>query len=417
MNYANICYEKNPLISYKETDMVNIGDTFQYLALQDIYEEMEICKDKIIHLYKDQLWSYQGEPVILPINCLFTNYTHGTRIFPFSEKIVPVFLGVSFGSLELREEDICYLKQYEPIGCRDEYTRNRLRDSGVNAYTAGCISASLKRRSQQEENKDTVFLIDIPNEILPFLLRKYKNVEVMSHIISLSDVNTMENYVENRYNEYIKRAKLVITSRLHAAIPCAAAGIPVVFITKKRYSTFSWIEKWMPIYLTEDIEDINWNPEVMQYGTMQGIMKKLAYKRIMQKQDYQEEMLLLDDFYSNRNRNDYYTETNEMLHFIRDNLDQNKIRNYCIWGITPYAEQLYKYISVNYPEARLTAVFDKYRIVDFKGHRSQQLENIKKYKQNYMFVVGYRACLEAKEFLRNMEWDADYYYLFYDAKR
>lgn len=414
MKYANI-YSCDGGTGLGVSEYINIGDTFQYIALQEIYDKMGISYSEIVYLNKSQLWNYDGEEVVLPINCLFTNFTTETRIFPFSSRIKPIFVGVSFGGIELNESDIEYLRRYEPIGCRDEYTRDSLTKCGINAYTAGCISASLSEHASECE-KEKVYLIDLPENILQFFRNMFKDKCVeKSHIIS-SGIDDIEYYVKNRYIEYLNNAKLVITGRLHAAIPCATAGIPVIFITKKFYSTYSWLEKWVPLYLCDDLDKIEFSPKVNNYENIKKAMRELVIKRLKNIQDINGEIKIIDDFYSDRKKNDYYREIDKIYQFIKRRWKDNDKIEYCLWGITPYTEMVYNFIRKEYPDAVLVAVFDKYREVDFKGIRSVLLDGLQEFTKTFIFVTGYRASLEAKKILQEMGWEEDRYCLLYEIE-
>lgn len=64
--------------------------------------------------------------IIIP----FYGYSNANNITNFSPKIIPVFLGFATMANTYNTADISYLKKYEPIGCRDQYTMNAVRNSG-----------------------------------------------------------------------------------------------------------------------------------------------------------------------------------------------------------------------------------------------------------------------------------------------
>ena len=78
------------------------------------------------------------------------------------------------------------------------------------------------------------------------------------------------------------------------------------------------------------------------------------------------------------------------------------------------AKEIYRYISANYPNAVLQATFDKYREVELCGTKTMGLENLKRYKNCYLFVTGYRASIEGREVLTKLGWGEKRYYLLYD---
>lgn len=66
-----------------------------------------------------------------------------------------------------------------------------------------------------------------------------------------------------RAEELIKRyskARLVVTSRLHCALPCVALGTPVIFVPKdKNDIRFKGYNEFLNIYSPEDLQKIDWN--------------------------------------------------------------------------------------------------------------------------------------------------------------
>lgn len=153
-------------------------------------------------------------------------------IVKFFEKIVPVFLGLSIlTNIISGIKDIEYLKRYEPIGCRDEYTLEVMRNHGIKAYLNGCLTAAFPRVRNNEDNDLTkIFCVDISDE-----LKKHIPTNIINHCIFMSHTYykselhcSPEEKVRQVYKTYILEAKMVITSRLHVAISCIATGFPVI---------------------------------------------------------------------------------------------------------------------------------------------------------------------------------------------
>ena len=74
---------------------------------------------------------------------------------------------------------------------------------------------------------------------------------------------------EKLLEAYRSRAKLIITTLLHCALPAIAMGIPVVVFYPINDETarasdrerFSSIEGLVRVHRFEEIESVNWNPE------------------------------------------------------------------------------------------------------------------------------------------------------------
>ena len=108
----------------------------------------------VIRIPYQDLKSYSGEPVILPVN-IYVNWLPLPSGALFSDSIYPVFLGVSF-PYEIDDHLATWLKHWEPIGCRDEDTYRRVVTKGIDAYIAGCLTITLPERKKiQAETKFT----------------------------------------------------------------------------------------------------------------------------------------------------------------------------------------------------------------------------------------------------------------------
>ena len=91
---------------------------------------------------------------------------------------------------------------------------------------------------KNRERKDIIYAVDITKDCLKYLRSKTRaKVIVLSHGISQkmfleNDNEKRLNYAEKILNKY-RRAKCVVTERLHATLPCLAIGTPVLLISKK----------------------------------------------------------------------------------------------------------------------------------------------------------------------------------------
>lgn len=123
---------------------INLGDTLQEFAVLNLYKRMGINEKEVVRIDINDIHSYCGEYVLVPI-CI--NASVQDKIFPMSERIIPCFVALSlFSAVEMPAKLVNYFKTYEPIGCRDESTMQLMREYGISAYLAGCITATLPRR-------------------------------------------------------------------------------------------------------------------------------------------------------------------------------------------------------------------------------------------------------------------------------
>ena len=129
MKYGNLIH--NGLSRGEDNRVVNLGDAFEIIAIDEIYERMGISREQIVEIDMYELDKYNGEPVILPINFMLATQSMGANILKMSQNIIPIFLGVTFGQTRFTKEQLGLLKNSEPIGCRDERTKNILLSGGL----------------------------------------------------------------------------------------------------------------------------------------------------------------------------------------------------------------------------------------------------------------------------------------------
>lgn len=238
----------------------NIGDYIQSLA------SIQYLPSINQYINREKLGLYNGENTQLIMNGWFT---HEPKTWIPSQKITPLF--ISFHINKYAQEDmlsqagIQYLKQHEPIGCRDHYTAKILTEKGIEAYFSGCLTLTLDRyRVNDKERDDSIYIVD-PLFNYPSKKKFLTSFNSVRKYIKTGDIfriNEIQNILEKNFSneilssaQYIEhelpsltyseeqkfalaeellnkyaRAKLVITSRIHCALPCLALGTPVIFI-------------------------------------------------------------------------------------------------------------------------------------------------------------------------------------------
>ena len=85
MRYANL--KHNGLAYDKENRIVNLGDAFEIISIDQIYKRIGIPEEEIIYIDLYQLDSYDGEEVVLPINFMLFPYAMGKNMLQLSKKL------------------------------------------------------------------------------------------------------------------------------------------------------------------------------------------------------------------------------------------------------------------------------------------------------------------------------------------
>ena len=224
----------------------NLGDHIQILAIDNLYANMGINKDELVYINMEDLATYNGARVKLPVAFPLLRYNENGIAGMFSDKIEPVFIAFTVAKWFLEKEEVAYLKRYEPIGCRDEHTYQLLCKYEIDAYLNGCLTITLPQR-QITPNQNKIYCIDIPEKLkdkLPIKVRE--NAIFLSNIVD-GPLDNATRFASHRYQEYQDNASLIITSLLHISTPCVAYGIPVILARDLISYRFSWLDKLLPI--------------------------------------------------------------------------------------------------------------------------------------------------------------------------
>lgn len=269
---------KQALLIYESINQYfNIGDYIQSLAAN------QFLYDEPIFINREKLSRYDGEEVKLIMNGWFL---HQPKNWPPSYIIKPLFVSFHLNSTayEILEsnEVIEYFKKNEPIGCRDLNTMHKLKEFNIEAYFTGCLTLTLGERYKSVEKTNEIIFVDPYFEInfkLKNILKSISNIlmQGMSMIKLNRKLNkkfSIKNIIKTTffYQNYLKllnkeqilnakfthhylpenqfssekekfeyaqilvdtysKAKLVITSRIHCALPSVGMETPVIYINK-----------------------------------------------------------------------------------------------------------------------------------------------------------------------------------------
>ncbi len=214
----------------------NTGDEIQAIAGIQFLPFIDFFLDR----------EYQKAPDTNGKHTVFFNAWWGNRKlkWPPSENIDPVMLSVHteerFRSVIASSSRIVsFLKSKAPIGARDMITKRFMESIGVRSFFAGCMTLFLRKPHPAEKRDNTIYINDLSHEninLLPqWIVKKAKFVK---HTLDYGWGNTLltqERFVDAyKILEKYSHAKLVITRRIHAALPCVAMGTPVIFFNSAK---------------------------------------------------------------------------------------------------------------------------------------------------------------------------------------
>lgn len=266
---------------------INIGDYIQAVAAEQFFDQIDT------YIERERLDEYQGEPIRMIMNGWFM---HEPKHWPPAKNINPLFVAFHINSLAkdrlLAPESINYLKKYEPIGCRDLGTVDLLKSKGIDAYFSACLTLTLGYKYKTDKNSGKCYFVDpfyilhsndyatiIRNLIeLPFCFSSVKKIQKkMGKSSSFKDLLALVsfyreykklfdkkllleaeyichenanfhtqfptdedklNYAKTLVKKYAE-ASLVITSRIHCALPCLGLETPVIYVQNKQQAETS----------------------------------------------------------------------------------------------------------------------------------------------------------------------------------
>ncbi len=252
---------KYGLLKYDENKrFFNVGDNIQSLAAKQFLPQTDFL------LNREKLADYKGEKTKLIMNGWFTHNIHN---WVPSEDIDPLFVSFHMNNTAapfmLSDKGIAYLKKHQPIGCRDQFTADTLKSKGIDAYFSGCLTLTLDSyKVDDSERGNDIYIVDplynYPRSLKVFFnfksiirntlngkifqlkkkqnhIKKFIGKDVLDKAIHVNQEPPSNTFSEEEKFEMAEdllkkyaRAKLVITSRIHCALPCLALGTPVIFV-------------------------------------------------------------------------------------------------------------------------------------------------------------------------------------------
>lgn len=380
------------VLEYKNSYCINIGDAMQILSVLNLYRNMGIDEDEVIRVNYFDLQTYNGEEVVLPICFPFYGYNSKNKVTCFSPKITPIFLSLSLFDTNLDEDEVDYLKKYEPIGCRDAFTAEGLNKKGIKTYLNGCMTLTLDTIQKERQGTD-VICVDVPDNFYQYIPSGLKSkIQKRTHIFK--DVkNDTDVCARELLEGYADQAKLVITSRLHTAVPCFAVGIPVIFIHSEYSYRFSWLEDMIHVYLPNEWNQIDWNGSCMKKNQcvlrIRQLMLDIAQERLLHQTIPYDTISALQSLYESRNKRKYTRGPYDIsIKYINESWKRDAAIKYAVWGVSQLASALIDYISTNYPSARLVSVIDASKTQSFKNHLPIKINEVENIKELFVFITA-----------------------------
>lgn len=234
---------KQKISSFEYRHSTNLGDEIQtiaaVLALKKLgYELGEIVDRKTINNKQN-------------INLLVNGYFDIEELANLvKNRVNPIFSNIHINGNHKKIDPKLFLeyKKYQPIGCRDRWTKKIFDKYGVSSFFNYCMTLTLDKRDENIKG-DTVFIVDL-DKLVPLSedIKKAKIVRLTHNSVNIYSHKAKMVLAEELLERYKNEAKLVITSRLHCALPCIAMGIPVIVFADKNDKRMQLVNEFIPIH-------------------------------------------------------------------------------------------------------------------------------------------------------------------------
>ncbi len=274
------------VLSYSESE--NLGDEIQSIAAAHFLPEVATTIDRD-HMYLDA--------PARPLDVIFNGWFLAGQEWPPPDSLNPLL--VSFYAppecpqvYDRRHLD--WFRRHQPIGCRSTAFLRTLAEMGLETYFSGCLTLCLP--STAVERGSEVCIVDCD----PVLLHRLVPATILKRATFLSHVERTDarnlrrrvfkralrelrpraprvawllaaDYRRRRHAdrmaqahtllERYRRARLVITGRIHCFLPCLAMGTPVLLLQSPADAhRFAGLAELGRAYGVDDGRiDIDWN--------------------------------------------------------------------------------------------------------------------------------------------------------------
>lgn len=249
----------------------NLGDDVQGLAAMRFLPSTDLWLDR------DDPREAEGGPEVFAFHNGW--FTWRPDRFPPPKNVKPFWIAFHCATPHLLSAAMLeHLKAHEPIGARDLHTLALLRNAGVSAYWSGCLTATLPR--YDGPRSDETLMMDVQRKMVRYVprairrrARKHTN-DVKHPVDPAARMELTQQLVER-----LSKARLVVTSRLHVAIPCAAVGTPCVMVHAKVNSDIRFGGIRGNLFRGYDrftMAEADWDPKPLDIEPMRKFLRTVA---------------------------------------------------------------------------------------------------------------------------------------------
>ena len=285
----------------------NIGDVLQGIVAKAFLPEKSIAVDR------EALLEMPNEDKSL----LIANgwYMHTFDKFPPPKNINPIYISVHIANSQLLADPLVrkHFAEHAPIGCRDAKTLKLFLGWGIPAYYSSCLTITTQSRTPiSKEGNGQYLLVDnvdhpVPNDIIDKVEKLFdKKLIRVSHDPpdTSGDFQSYVNRAELRMEELLKQyceASLVITTKIHCALPCLGMGARVLFIhPNPRDPRLATVKEFLQVISYDDL--LKMDKVVLPKVNVKKLQKRKALLTYIVKESIKAERNILQVSHTRRNQ-------------------------------------------------------------------------------------------------------------------
>ena len=239
----------------------NLGDDIQVQAARRFLPDVDG------YMTRAELARYRGTRARIILNGWFM---HDPSFWPPSDDIDPLLVSFHMNPVpadEMLRSGRDFFERHAPVGCRDHQTLELFEQAEIDAYYSGCLTLTLERDrylADPAAERAGVYAVDLLYKMNAPVGRKQRllqsvglakdqartRAKLEARVLDAVVPATMRGRVlfveHSRPMEadslvlrhaaaaealgFYAKAELVVTSRIHCALPCLAFGTPVIFV-------------------------------------------------------------------------------------------------------------------------------------------------------------------------------------------
>lgn len=213
------------------TRSLNIGDDIQMIAARQFLPRVDYYFDRE---NIDSTRVRSGDTVKMIMNAWYLGWPYN---WPYKNKAIdPLFISMYLEqnrpeAIEkfLSKKSRGLFTEHGPVGTRDKTTNDFFRENGIDSYFSGCLTLTLQK-SPKIKKRDFILAISLPDEVDEYLRQHSKYpVIVIDNLLAMRDYSPEKRLRIAEYYLYLyQSARCVVTTRLHATLPCLALETPVL---------------------------------------------------------------------------------------------------------------------------------------------------------------------------------------------